>query len=61
MSQARTVTHFQEVRISKVETNSKQQGACKMRGNHPVPRLNQSLILPKRAMRDKRFADRIAV
>jgi hypothetical protein len=36
-------------------------GVLNSRSNHPVPHLDQSFILPKRTMRNKRFADRIAM
>jgi len=38
----------------------KQWTAYNILSNHFIPRSDQSLILPKQAMRDKRFADRIA-
>jgi hypothetical protein len=41
-------------------TSVNQQGIVNPRSYHPASRLNQSGILPKRTMRDKRFADRIA-
>ncbi len=43
-----------------VRMSIEQRDATNMCGNRPAPHPNQSLILPKRAMRDKRFADRIA-
>ena len=60
MSQARTITHYQEIKILMVKTGIEQQGFCNISNNHPMPHLNQSPMLPKRTMRNKRFADRIA-
>ena len=60
MSQARTITHYQEIKILLVKTGIEQQGFCNISSNHPMPHLNQSPMLPKRTMRNKRFADRIA-
>jgi hypothetical protein len=60
MPQTGTTTRNQEIRILIAKAGIGQQGTCNIRSDHPVPHLNQSLILPKQTMRDKRFADRIA-
>jgi serine protease DegQ len=60
MSQARTVTRYQDIKFRMVKVSIVRKEGYNNWSNHPVPHLNQSLILPKRTMRDKRFADRIA-
>jgi hypothetical protein len=50
----------QEIKNLMVKTGIEQQGFCNISNIHPMPHLNQSSMLPKRTMRNKRFADRIA-
>jgi len=42
-----------------IKRRIEQQVASIIQCNHPVPHPNQSIILPKQTMRNKRFADRI--